>query len=55
MHKYTYWQICDTGAQNSSHAVFGFFIQSYSYTASASKYFLQNQNILFLAEVILIY
>jgi len=45
--------ICDTGAQNSSFFIFGFFYSIIFYTASASKYVLQN--ILFLTEVILIY
>jgi len=46
--------ICDTGAQNPSFGVFGFFCSVIFYTAYASKYFLPNRNILFLTEVILI-
>src|SRR6218665_1170877 len=53
--KYKHWiKICDTGAQNPSLVVFGFFYSIVFYTASASKYFLHNQNILFVTEVILV-
>jgi len=45
--------ICDTGAQNPSLVDFVFFYSVIFYIASASKYILQNQNILFLTEVIL--
>src|SRR6218665_532523 len=46
--------ICDTGAQNTSFVIFGFFYLVIFDTASASKYFLQNQNILFLTELMLL-
>jgi len=45
---------CDTWAQNPPLAVFGLFYSIVFYTASALKCFLQNQNILFLTEVILV-
>jgi len=51
-HKYEWLQNCYTGAQNPS--LIGFFLFLLSrYTASVSKYFLQNENIFFLTEVIL--
>ena len=48
------FNIFDTGAQNPSLVVFGFLLIIF-YTASASKYFLQNQNISFLTKVILVW
>jgi len=45
---------CDTVAQNPSLVSFGFFHLIIFYTASASRYFLQNQNILFLSKVLLV-
>src|SRR6218665_3082417 len=45
--------ICATGVQNPLLVVFSFFILSF-YTASASRYLLQNQHILFLTEVMLV-
>jgi len=43
---------CDAEAQNPS--LVRFFYSNIFYTASASKYLLQTQNILFLPEVILV-
>ena len=48
-------RICDRSAQNQSYVILGFFYSIVFYTASASKYFLQNQNVLFLTEVILVW
>jgi len=45
--------ICDA-VSNLSLVTFGFFYSVKFYTASALKYFVQNQNILFLTEVILV-
>jgi len=50
-----FYYICDTGTQNPLLVVFGFFYFTIFYTASASKYLLQNQNILSLTEVTLIW
>jgi len=46
--------ICDTGAQTPSPFRFWLFYWIIFYTASASKYLLQNQNISFLTEIILV-
>ena len=43
---------CDTGAQNLKNVVFDFYSNIFYIT---SKYFLENQNILFLTEVILVW
>jgi len=45
---------CDIGAHNSSHVIFGYFYEIIFYFTSASKYFLQNQDIFLLTEVILV-
>jgi len=45
---------CTTGAQKTSLVGFGFYYSVIFYTASASKYILQKQNMLFLTEVILV-
>jgi len=47
--------ICDTGAQNPSLVVFGFFLLNHILHCIYFKILFQNENVLFLSEVILVW